>query len=328
MTYLLFGTAFMLSSIAAYYSIVGLIAIFAAAPISIAVMGTALEVAKIVTVSWLQRNWTTAPRILKTYFSAAVAILMLITSLGIFGYLSKSHMDQTLISGDVQGRIAIYDEKLKTAKENIEADRKQLKQMDEAVDQIMARSTTEEGAAKANAVRKAQARDRSALAKNIEANQKLIAALNDEAAPLRAEVRKVEAEVGPIKYIASFVYGEASTELLERAVTWVIILIIFVFDPLAVLLFIAFNRSLSKKDDSQELHSDIQSSILQSKDPIIDSPEIHYTEKSENRKSKPKTKKNNISSNSLKFSNGVSTEDKIFLEKKDTDTGVTLKFDF
>jgi hypothetical protein len=237
-------------------------------------------------------------------------------------------MDQTLISGDVQGRIAIYDEKLKTAKENIEADRKQLKQMDEAVDQIMARSTTEEGAAKANAVRKAQARDRSALAKNIEANQKLIAALNDEAAPLRAEVRKVEAEVGPIKYIASFVYGEASTELLERAVTWVIILIIFVFDPLAVLLFIAFNRSLSKKDDSQELHSDIQSSILQSKDPIIDSPEIHYTEKSENRKSKPKTKKNNISSNSLKFSNGVSTEDKIFLEKKDTDTGVTLKFDF
>lgn len=265
MTYLLFATAFMLSSIAAYYSIAGLIAIFAAAPISIAIMGSALEVAKIVTVSWLQRNWTTAPKILKIYFSASVVILMLITSLGIFGYLSKAHMDQTLISGDVQGKIAIYDEKIKTAKENIEADRKQLKQMDEAVDQVMARSTTEQGADRANAIRKAQSRDRSALAKNIEANQKLIASLNDEAAPLRAEVRKVEAEVGPIKYIASFVYGEASPELLERAVTWVIILIIFVFDPLAVLLFIAFNRSLDKNKVPQEV------------DPIIDTPEIHYT---------------------------------------------------
>ena len=131
--------------------------------------------------------------------------------------------------------------KIKTAKENIAADRKQLKQMDEAVDQIMARSTSEGGADKANAVRKSQQRDRAALAKDVEANQKLIAKLNDEAAPIRAEVRKVEAEVGPIKYIAKFIYGEegANEGMLEKAVTWIIILIVVVFDPLAVIMLIA-----------------------------------------------------------------------------------------
>ena len=165
---------------------------------------------------------------------------MLLTSMGIFGFLSKAHNDQNLVSGDVQSKIAIYDEKIKTAKENIESDRKQLKQMDEAVDQIMARSTTEGGADKANAVRKSQARDRGALAKDIEANQKIIAALNDESAPIRAEIRKVEAEVGPLKYIAKFIYGDKTDEnMLEKAVTWVIILIVVVFDPLAVIMLLA-----------------------------------------------------------------------------------------
>jgi hypothetical protein len=262
---------------------------------------------------------------------------MLITSLGIFGYLSKAHMDQTLVSGDFQSKISVYDEKIKTAKENIEADRKQLKQMDEAVDQVMARSTTEEGASKSNSIRKAQARDRSALAKNIEANQKLIATLNEEAAPIRAEVRKVEAEVGPIKYIASFVYGEASTELLERAVTWVIILIIFVFDPLAVLLFIAFNRSLTK-DTPEKLQDDIQSSILESKDPIIEYPEIHYTKTPENQKSndekiseeKPlEEKKSPVNFYDLKMMSPVTAQDGgILMQKIRGDTGETLTFDF
>ena len=170
----------------------------------------------------------------------AVIVLMFITSMGIFGFLSKAHTDQSLVSGDVQSKIAIYDEKIKTAKENIEANRKQLKQMDEAVDQVMGRSQDEKGADKANNIRRSQQRDRSSLAKDIEANQKLIAKLNDEAAPIRAEVRKVEAEVGPIKYIAAFVYGDnPDANLLEKAVTWVIILIVIVFDPLAVIMLLA-----------------------------------------------------------------------------------------
>jgi len=166
--------------------------------------------------------------------------------MGIFGFLSKAHSDQNLVSGDVQSRIAIYDEKIKTARENIEANRKQLKQMDEAVDQVMGRSTDEKGASKAVSIRKNQSRDRVALAKDIEADQKLIATLNDEAAPIRAEVRKVEAEVGPIKYIAAFFYGNTDQNILEKAVTWVIISLIVVFDPLAIILLLASQISFQE----------------------------------------------------------------------------------
>ena len=240
LAWLLLLTGLTISAVAIYYSVVGLTAIFSAAAIPIIIMGSALEVGKLVCASWLKANWERAPRFMKYYMVIAVVVLMLITSMGIFGFLSKAHNDQTLVSGDVSSKIAIYDEKIKTAKENIESDRKQLKQMDEAVDQVMARSSDEKGAEKANAIRKNQSRDRIALAKDIEANQKLVVQLNDEAAPIRAEVRKVEAEVGPIKYIAAFLYGTAPNEgMLEQAVTWIIILIVVVFDPLAVIMLLA-----------------------------------------------------------------------------------------
>ena len=239
LAYLALFSGITLSIVAEYYSILGLTAIFSAAVIPVIVMGIALGVGKVTATLWLKQNWKIAPWSIRSYLLSAIAVLMLITSMGIFGFLSKAHSDQSLVSGDVQSKIAIYDEKIKTAKENIEANRKQLKQMDEAVDQIMGRSSDEKGADKANAIRKSQQRDRSALAKDIEANQKLIASLNDEAAPIRAEVRKVEAEVGPIKYIAQFVYGETSEGLLEKAVTWVIIILIVVFDPLAVILLLS-----------------------------------------------------------------------------------------
>lgn len=245
--------ALVISAVAAYYSIVGLTAIFAAAVIPIIIMGAALEVGKVTAAVWLKLNWHRARWTYKLYLIPAVAFLMLLTSMGIFGFLSKAHSDQSLVSGDVQSKIAIYDEKIKTARENIEADRKQLRQMDEAVDQVMARSTTEEGASKSNAIRRAQARDRATLAKNIEANQRLIATLNDEAAPIRAEVRKVEAEVGPIKYVAALIYGDnAEANLLEAAVRWVIILIVAVFDPLALVLILAAQQSLRWAKDDRE----------------------------------------------------------------------------
>jgi predicted nucleic acid-binding Zn-ribbon protein len=258
LAYLLLLTGLTISAVAIYYSVVGLTAIFSAAAIPIIIMGSALEVGKLVCASWLKANWERAPRFMKYYMVIAVVVLMLITSMGIFGFLSKAHNDQTLVSGDVGSKIAIYDEKIKTAKDNIETDRKQLKQMDEAVDQIMGRSTDEKGADKANAVRKSQQRDRSALAKDIEANQKLIATLNDEAAPIRAEVRKVEAEVGPIKYIAAFIYDRTPDEsMLERAVTWIIILIVIVFDPLAVIMLLAaqmtFGWAREQKETEEEL---------------------------------------------------------------------------
>ena len=242
--YLALLSGLSISAVAIYYSVAGLVSIFSAAVIPIIVMGVVLEVSKLIATMWLKINWTRAPYFIKAYMSAAIVVLMIITSMGIFGFLSKAHSDQSLVSGDVQSKIAIYDEKIKTAKENIEANRKQLKQMDEAVDQVMGRSSDEKGADKANNIRRSQQRDRSALAKDTEANQKLIAKLNDEAAPIRAEVRKVEAEVGPIKYIAAFIYGDnPDANVLEKAVTWVIIIIVAVFDPLAVILLLASQYS-------------------------------------------------------------------------------------
>jgi hypothetical protein len=267
---LTFFTGIAISSIAIYYSVLGLTSIFAAAFMPIVIMGTVLEVSKLVTAWWLKANWQRAPYSLKSYLSLAVVVLMLITSMGIFGFLSKAHSDQGLVSGDVQSKIAIYDEKIKTAKENIEANRRQLKQMDDAVDQIMGRSTSEQGADKSNAVRKSQQRDRAALAKDIEANQKLIASLNEERAPIAAEVRKVEAEVGPIKYIAALIYGDnPDANLLEKSVVWVILTIVFVFDPLAVLLLLASQMSFQwLKED----HKDKPPEEPVNTEPIPDSP--------------------------------------------------------
>jgi hypothetical protein len=260
-----------ISAVAIYYSVAGLVSIFSAAMVPIVVMGVVLEVSKLIATMWLKINWTRAPYFIKAYMSAAIVILMIITSMGIFGFLSKAHSDQSLVSGDVQSKIAIYDEKIKTAKENIEANRKQLKQMDEAVDQVMGRSTDEKGADKANAIRRSQQRDRSALAKDIEANQKLIASLNDQAAPIRAEVRKVEAEVGPIKYIAAFIYGDnPDANVLEKAVTWVIIIIVSVFDPLAVILLLASQYSFQwfRKQD-QEAEGDSPVRIQETEQPTV-----------------------------------------------------------
>lgn len=243
--YITLFTALTISLSAAIYSILGLTAIFAAAFWPIVIMGSSLEVGKIVTTLWLHKYWDKAELQYKLYLCTAVAVLMFLTSMGVFGFLSKAHSDQALVSGDVGSKIAVYDEKIKTAKENIEADRKQLKQMDEAVDQVMGRSTDEKGADKAVAIRRGQAKDRVNIAKDIEINQKLIAKLNDEAAPIRAEVRKVEADVGPIKYIAALIYGDnPDANLLEHAVRWVIILIVSVFDPLALTLLLAATKSI------------------------------------------------------------------------------------
>lgn len=237
------ATALLLSMVAAYYSVAGLVAIFSAATIPVIIMGGSLELGKIAATVWLHNNWRRAGWAFKVYLVPAVAFLMILTSMGIFGYLSKAHSDQSLVSGDVQSKIAIYDEKIRTAKDNIDANRKALKQMDEAVDQVMGRSSDEKGADKAVAIRRAQQKERARLQSEIAAEQKIIAAVSEERAPIAAEVRKVEAEVGPIKYIAALLYGDnPDNNLLERAVRWMIIMIVLVFDPLALTLILAANK--------------------------------------------------------------------------------------
>ena len=237
-------TALVLSSIAAWYSILGLIAIFPGAPIPIIIMGSALEVAKVITTVWLHRHWNRCRLILKSYLVPAVISLAFLTSMGIFGFLSKAHIDQNIVSGDVVAKVAVIDERIKTQRENISVAKQAIEQMNAQVDQRLSRSDSEQAAERAVQIRRQQAGERAKLLKEISDAQKQIAILNDERAPIASELRKVEADVGPIKYIAALIYGDNPDQnVLERSVRWVIILIVFVFDPLALTLVIASNSS-------------------------------------------------------------------------------------
>jgi hypothetical protein len=275
LAWLLLLTGLTISAVAIYYSVVGLTAIFSAAVIPIIIMGSALEVGKLVCASWLKANWERAPAYMKYYMISAVIILMLITSMGIFGFLSKAHNDQNLVSGDVQSKIAIYDEKIRTERENIEANRKALKQMDATIDETISRSKTDQGAVNANAMRQRQAKERTQIQADITKSQKSIAALNEERSPIAAEVRKVEAEVGPIKYIAKFIYGEhgADENMLEKAVTWIIVLIVVVFDPLAVIMLLAAQMTFGwRKEEPAVVEAPVKLEPSYSKDegPLTD----------------------------------------------------------
>ena len=277
MTYLLFGVALSLSAIAAYYAVAGLIAIFAAAAIPIAIMGSLLEASKLVVASWLYRNWKEIPKLLKTYFTIALIVLMLLTSMGIFGFLSKAHLDQAIPTGDVQSKLSLIDEKIKTEKENLNASRAELNQLDQAVNQTMSRTTEASGAERAIAIRKSQQRDRARILKEIGDSQTKIAKLNEERSPIAAEVRKVEAEVGPIKYIAALIYGDnPETDVLEKAVRWVIIMIVLVFDPLAVLMLVAANWNLRKEQGNgwDSFFSKPPAESFPEKENVVMEPEI------------------------------------------------------
>jgi flagellar basal body-associated protein FliL len=265
--YLTLISGLVISAVAVWYSVAGLVSIFAASALSIIIMGVALEVSKLVATVWLKWNWQRAPRLIKIYLIAAIAILMVITSMGIFGYLSKAHLDQNIISGDVQARISLTDEKIKIERENIANAQAVIKQMDAAVTGVIATGDQEvklrdgstqirSAAERSLQIRRSQANDRAALTKQIEEAQTRIVKLQEESAPIRAEMRKVEAEVGPIKYIAKLIYGDQTDQnMLEKAVTWVIIIIVLVFDPLAVVLLLASQYSFQwfrQQDEERE----------------------------------------------------------------------------
>jgi hypothetical protein len=262
--------ALSLSSVAAWYSIIGLTAIFAGAVIPVIIMGGILEVGKITTTVWLRKYWHRASWVLKLYLVPAVIALALLTSMGIFGFLSKAHMEHGLNTGDSQAKLSLYDEKIKTQRDNIELARKALTQMDNQVDQRLSRGDSENSAERAVQIRRQQAGERTKLQKEIGDAQKEIAKLNEERAPIAAENRKVEAEVGPIKYIAALIYGDsADNNTLEAAVRWVIILLVIVFDPLAIALVLAANasREWDKEEGDSPLGSETSST------PTVTEPE-------------------------------------------------------
>jgi len=279
--YVLLLIALTISAVAAFYSIAGLTAIFAAAFWPIVVMGSVLELGKIVTTVWLHKYWDRAALQFKLYLVPAIAILMLITSMGIFGFLSKAHLDQAVPAGDISSQVQIFDDKIKTERDNIEAARKALKQMDAQVDEKLSRTTDDKGAERAVQIRRSQSRERTTLQNEIATAQKKISALQEQRAPIASQARKVEAEVGPIKYIAALIYGDnPDAGLLEKAVRWVIILIVLVFDPLALVLILAadqtfeWHRPRKRLPIDEEQHPGWkQTWIPTTEDPWHDEPE-------------------------------------------------------
>lgn len=240
--FVILATALFLSGTAEYYSIMGLVAIFAAAAVPVIVMGASLGVGKIVATVWTHNNWKRIPWKFKTYLVPAITILMVLTSLGIFGFLSKAHVEQATNTGNAQAQVQLFDEKIKTEKDNIDASRQALKQMDATVNLTMDRSTDAGSVQSAANIRKRQVIERAVIQKEISTAQATVAKLQEERAPLALESRKIEADIGPIKYIAALIYGDnPDANLLERAVRWVIILIVVVFDPLALCLILAAN---------------------------------------------------------------------------------------
>lgn len=281
LAYLTFITGIAISLVAIYYSVLGLAAIFAAAVIPIVIMGTTLEVAKLVTAWWLKANWHRAPLSIKIYLLPAVIMLMIITSMGIFGFLSKAHTDQAVPLGDTAAQVAFIDEKINNEREIIANARSLIKQLDDAVIGIQSgegreiRSKDgsvriENPAERALQIRRAQAKDRAALTAQIEQAQAKIVKLQEEKAPIAGQLRAVEAEVGPIKYIAKLIYGDNPDQnILEKAVVWVIIIIVMVFDPLAVLLLLASQMSFQwARQDRHERTTGSDQNATQQEDGI------------------------------------------------------------
>ena len=243
------GVALAISGVAAFYSIVGLMAIFSASALSIAVMGSVLEVGKLATASWLYQNWKKVPRFLKYYLTGAVVILMFITSMGIFGYLSKSHIDAGTGTSELYVKLERLDSNIESERKSISRAEGQLEKLDFALERYIELNAVSKGLRK----RDEQKPERDALSQTVNESQDKIDIYLDERAEIQLKIKSFEVEVGPLKYISALLFGESdSVNYLDKAVRYVIILLIFVFDPLAVLMLIAANMSLKEEQQKRK----------------------------------------------------------------------------
>jgi chaperonin cofactor prefoldin len=233
-------TALAISTVAAWYSIIGLMAIFAGATTAIMIMGIVLEIGKLICASWTFTNWKSCPVIMRSYFIIAVIVLMLITSLGIFGFLSRAHITQSNPTSLMEERIERIELKVNQRQIQINRYQGRLDTLDQALQRYIELGAISKGLAKIGAMDN----ETNLLKTKIQGLENEIDGLMDEKYELKTNLSLAEVETGPIKYVASMLYDEVSASELETAVRWIIILLIFVFDPLAVVLVIAANISL------------------------------------------------------------------------------------
>ena len=232
--------ALAISTVAAYYSIVGLMAIFAGAKLAIAIMGVVLEIGKLVVASWTFTNWKSCPVVMRSYFIVSVVVLMFITSLGIFGFLARAHIEQSSPTTLLKERIERVDLKIGQRQTQINRYQGRLDTLDQALQRYIELGAISKGLRKIGEMDN----ETSLLKIKIEELENEIDGLADNKYELKNQLNLAMVEVGPIRYVASMIYDEVSETQLEEAVRWIIILLIFVFDPLAVMLVIAANISL------------------------------------------------------------------------------------
>ena len=241
-------TALAISAVAAFYSIVGLMAIFSASAMSIAVMGIVLEVGKLITASWLYQNWKRVPLLLKSYLTIAVVVLMFITSMGIFGYLSKAHIDQGKGVAEIYLKVERVDNRIQTERNTILRYEKQLTNLDTALNKYLDLGAVSKGLAK----REEQEPERKELVSLINKAQEKIDLLLTERAEYQLQINSFEVEIGPIKYISAIIYGDKALDYIDTAVRAVILILVFVFDPLAVLLIVSANMSFAEYSEERK----------------------------------------------------------------------------
>ena len=264
--------ALSISAVAAYYSIVGLMAIFSAAAFSIAVMGVVLEIGKLVTASWLYQNWKTVPKVLKYYLTSAVVILMFITSMGIFGYLSKSHIDAGTNTSQITVKLDRVNSRIASEQKTIDRAERQLENLDKALERYVELGAVSKGLDR----RESQEEERLKLTNMVNKSQEKIDGYLDEKSEYQLEIKNFEVEVGPLKYISALLYGDDALTFLENAVRWVILILVFVFDPLAVLLVVAANITIRdvlnkrKRIKDKLLRKQRKNKVLVKEEPIGD----------------------------------------------------------
>lgn len=275
-------SAISISVVAAYYSIIGLTAIFPSSVLSIIIMGVVLEVGKITSAIWLHTFWKKSSFLLKAYLTTATVILMFITSLGIFGFLSKSHIEHTSSLSSNVVIIENIDSQIAREEQKIDSIMQILTQMDEAVN-VLTEAQRIRGEDGAIAVREAQKEERDQITAQIDESNQIIQDLMEQRSELQIQQASVEAEVGPIRYITELIYGpNPDTTLLEKAVRWLIILIVVVFDPLAISLVLASISGFKIRKNTINLKKHEEKVII--KEVIVEKP-------SENTElSKPETK--------------------------------------
>ena len=313
---LVMSSALALAGVAAYFSILGLTTIFPGAFWAIVIMGSALEVGKLITAVWLHRNWKDAGRTIKYYLTIAVVILSAITSMGIFGFLSKSHIEQEAGSSQYLSQISLLDNKLnsidarKLSLNEQKNNSNQLKQedfellnrlndrlklLDDAVSEIRNKGGFSVSS-KLKALDESQKTERDSISKQkidiqtrLESYRKKIEDIifpeltkleeeslqvNLDKSKVEAEIKKLEAEIGPIKYIAEVVSDFGGPEVdTAAAVRSVILVLIFVFDPLAILLVVAASASFQQANKNN-----IPKDILELRNNLMIELEMHLAD--------------------------------------------------